>query len=189
MLPPTSRSKNKPSSASYLLHASFLLGLLFDLQDGADMFLQNTGWLSVNYMALYPRKQNSSKGTQPVKSRTSIKKSLMKINICLSVFIWMYSSAFLLQIQEIPCASFRKYNSLPQSLQTNAGIIPYNKQWPLASNLSFTNHLTLHNLCNWFSWIHTPRSTNVGNYRYSNIPLKCNHDKWKPTSIRKCSWS
>jgi hypothetical protein len=36
-----------------------LLGLLFDPEDGGDMFLQNTGWLSTNYMVLYPLWQNS----------------------------------------------------------------------------------------------------------------------------------
>jgi hypothetical protein len=46
MLPPSSESKNKPSkqsSACYLLHAGFLLDLLFDPEDGGDMFLQNVG--------------------------------------------------------------------------------------------------------------------------------------------------
>jgi hypothetical protein len=45
---------------SYLFHASFLLGLLFDCKDGGDMFLRNSGWLSTDYSALYtyPRRQN-----------------------------------------------------------------------------------------------------------------------------------
>jgi hypothetical protein len=33
MLLPSSGSKNKPSSAYYLLHADFLLGLFFDPED------------------------------------------------------------------------------------------------------------------------------------------------------------
>jgi hypothetical protein len=37
-----------------------LLGLLFSPEDGWDMFLQNIGWLSLYYIALYPRRHNSS---------------------------------------------------------------------------------------------------------------------------------
>jgi hypothetical protein len=39
-----------------------LLGLLFDPEDGCDMFLRNFSWLSTDYMctALYSRSQNSS---------------------------------------------------------------------------------------------------------------------------------
>jgi hypothetical protein len=33
----------KQSSACYLLHAGFLLGLFFDPKDGGSMFLQNVG--------------------------------------------------------------------------------------------------------------------------------------------------
>jgi hypothetical protein len=65
-----SGSKNKPSNKPawsklqakptnyYLLHAGFLSGLLFDPEDGGDIFLRNVGWLSTDYMALYPRRQN-----------------------------------------------------------------------------------------------------------------------------------
>jgi hypothetical protein len=34
---------SEQSSASYLLIAGFLLGLLFNPEDGDDMFLQNVG--------------------------------------------------------------------------------------------------------------------------------------------------
>jgi hypothetical protein len=40
-----------------LLH----VGLVFNPEDGGDTFLQNSGWLSTDYMALYPRTQNSSR--------------------------------------------------------------------------------------------------------------------------------
>jgi hypothetical protein len=39
-----------------MLCAGFLLGLFFDLEDGGDMSIRNVGWLSVEYMALYPRR-------------------------------------------------------------------------------------------------------------------------------------
>jgi hypothetical protein len=44
------------SPACYLLQAGFLFGLFFDPEDGSDMFFQNFGWLSTEYMALYPRR-------------------------------------------------------------------------------------------------------------------------------------
>jgi hypothetical protein len=34
--------------------------LLFDPEDGGVMSLQNVGWLSLDYMALYLRRQKSS---------------------------------------------------------------------------------------------------------------------------------
>jgi hypothetical protein len=44
----------------YLLHACFLIGLFFDTEVGAEIFLRNVRWLSTEYTALYPRRQNSS---------------------------------------------------------------------------------------------------------------------------------
>jgi hypothetical protein len=41
-----------------------LLSLFFDPEDGDDTFLQNAGWLSSDYMALYPRRQYSSKNME-----------------------------------------------------------------------------------------------------------------------------
>jgi hypothetical protein len=49
MWPPSSRSKNKPnrisarSSACYLLHDGFLIGIFFVPEDGGDMYLRNAG--------------------------------------------------------------------------------------------------------------------------------------------------
>jgi hypothetical protein len=43
-----------------LLHAGFLLGLLFSSEDRGDMFFQNNSYLSTDYMALYHRWQNYS---------------------------------------------------------------------------------------------------------------------------------
>jgi hypothetical protein len=36
--------------------ACFLLDLFFDPEDGGEMFLQNIGWLSMDYTALYPKR-------------------------------------------------------------------------------------------------------------------------------------
>jgi hypothetical protein len=38
----------------------FKLDLFFDPEDGSDLLLQNVGWLSKNYTALFLRRQNSS---------------------------------------------------------------------------------------------------------------------------------
>jgi hypothetical protein len=43
-----------------LLYAGFLLGLFFKPEDGSDISLPNLGRHSIGYMALYPRRQNSS---------------------------------------------------------------------------------------------------------------------------------
>jgi hypothetical protein len=42
-------------AACCLLHAGFLLGLLFNPEDGGDILLRNFGWLSKDYTALYPK--------------------------------------------------------------------------------------------------------------------------------------
>jgi hypothetical protein len=47
--------------AFFLLHAYFFFSFLLNPEDGGDMFLWNFGWLSANYMALYPKKYNYSK--------------------------------------------------------------------------------------------------------------------------------
>jgi hypothetical protein len=57
-----SESNNKPSTIFDLFHASLLLGLFFDPEDGDDIFLRNVGWLSTDYTALYHRRQNFSTG-------------------------------------------------------------------------------------------------------------------------------
>jgi hypothetical protein len=37
-------------------HTGFLLDLLFDREDGGDMFLRNVGLIPTDYTALYPRR-------------------------------------------------------------------------------------------------------------------------------------
>jgi hypothetical protein len=60
MLPPSSGMKGKAIFTCCLLYAGFLLGLLFSPEDGGDMFPQKAGPLSTGYMALYPKRQNTS---------------------------------------------------------------------------------------------------------------------------------
>jgi hypothetical protein len=52
--------ENQPTFACYLLHTGVLFGLFTYPKDGGGMFLQNTGWISMDYIVLYPRRQNSS---------------------------------------------------------------------------------------------------------------------------------
>jgi hypothetical protein len=51
---------SQPHSACCLLHAGFLLDLLFNPEDESEIFLWNTCWLSPDYTALYPKRQKSS---------------------------------------------------------------------------------------------------------------------------------
>jgi hypothetical protein len=53
--PPISGSKNRPSKKS-----GGKLGLFCDPEVVGDMFARNFGWLWVNYMVVYPRRQYSS---------------------------------------------------------------------------------------------------------------------------------
>jgi hypothetical protein len=46
--------------AGYLLQAGSFFSLSFDHEYEGDMLLRKVGWLSTDYTALYPRKENSS---------------------------------------------------------------------------------------------------------------------------------
>jgi hypothetical protein len=67
-------------------HAGFLFGLFFDPEDWDDMFLRNVGWLSTDYMAVYPRRSSSSSsiinvsGKFCVNGSTDMTEELEKIN-------------------------------------------------------------------------------------------------------------
>jgi hypothetical protein len=54
----------KPATPRPLLatciHSDFLLGLFFNPEDRGEIFLRNVRGFSKDYMALYPRRQNSS---------------------------------------------------------------------------------------------------------------------------------
>lgn len=43
------------------LHAGYLLGFLFDPEDGSNLFFWEAGWLSLDYTALYHRRQSNLK--------------------------------------------------------------------------------------------------------------------------------
>jgi hypothetical protein len=67
---------------SKLCHAGFLLGLLFDPEDGSDIFLRNVvGWFS-DYMVPYPRTYNSSLFFRFTRAHTHThhKRLLMAVN-------------------------------------------------------------------------------------------------------------
>jgi hypothetical protein len=48
-------SKISDNLKNIMLQAGFLLGLFFNPEEGSNMFLQNVGSLSTEYMALYLR--------------------------------------------------------------------------------------------------------------------------------------
>jgi hypothetical protein len=52
----TRRLHLQSSSTLCLFHAGLLLGLLFNAEDGGDMFLRNIGWLSTNYNGIISQK-------------------------------------------------------------------------------------------------------------------------------------
>jgi hypothetical protein len=60
MLHSSSGLKSKLGFTCWLLLVGFLLCILFDPEEGGDMFLRNDGTLSTEYIALYPRRYNSS---------------------------------------------------------------------------------------------------------------------------------
>jgi hypothetical protein len=58
----SSGSKGKPSKKPTwsTQQTEILLDLFFDPESGGGMSLRNIGWLSTDYTALYPRRQNSN---------------------------------------------------------------------------------------------------------------------------------
>jgi hypothetical protein len=50
----------KQATSKNLLYASFQIDFLFNTEDGSDMSLQNFGWISTDYTALYLKSMNSS---------------------------------------------------------------------------------------------------------------------------------
>jgi hypothetical protein len=54
------RKQNEAGSKHTSVHAGFLNSLLLDSEIGGDIFLRNVGCISLNYTALYPRRENTS---------------------------------------------------------------------------------------------------------------------------------
>jgi hypothetical protein len=51
----------KQAASKVLVAACFMLGLIFNPEDGRDMFLRTVGCLSTDYTTLYPRRKTSLK--------------------------------------------------------------------------------------------------------------------------------
>jgi hypothetical protein len=47
-------SMKQAANTEKLLYAGFFLGLLFNIEDGSNMFLRNVGRLSTDHMLLHP---------------------------------------------------------------------------------------------------------------------------------------
>jgi hypothetical protein len=52
--------KTKQETSTEAGDVGFLFGLLFDPEDGGELFLRNVVWFSMDYTALYPIIQNPS---------------------------------------------------------------------------------------------------------------------------------
>jgi hypothetical protein len=91
MSPPPSGLNSKPSKdpsmnqiaeiSYYLLHAVFLLGLLFNPEDEGGTFFRNVCSLSTNHMALYPRRQNHSLCSLQVQRISIVRYEVLYISV------------------------------------------------------------------------------------------------------------
>jgi hypothetical protein len=54
------QARDQEEAELCLLLAGFLLGLLFNPENGGNMFLQDTSGLLLDHMAVHPRRQYSS---------------------------------------------------------------------------------------------------------------------------------
>jgi hypothetical protein len=59
-----------PGSVCCLIYAKFLLAVRFVPEESGDMFFRNVGWLSLDYEALYSRRQNSA-NVKNIKEQTA----------------------------------------------------------------------------------------------------------------------
>jgi hypothetical protein len=84
----------KQIAAYCMLHAGLLLGLLFDPEDGGDMFLRNVSWLSPGYKTFYPRKQNS------LNLLFLFRDHWVQENLC-SADIWLHLTRININIQNL----------------------------------------------------------------------------------------
>jgi hypothetical protein len=101
MSPPSLGLKNTPSKkpagskqsfvyfAFWLLHARFSPDLLYNPENGGEMFLWNVDWLSADYTALYPKNRTLYKHRcENLKSYTILVESeVWKIEMGMHFFI------------------------------------------------------------------------------------------------------
>jgi hypothetical protein len=117
----------------------FLLGLIFDLEDGGNMFLQNVNCLLPDYTALHPKRQNSS--LIPLwEARILTWKNFLSIK----VFPWLVYPFLATQIY------FDNFGYLPKEVLNRRGsiITPYiNQTFPIAaySNVSIRSYVQVLN--------------------------------------------
>jgi hypothetical protein len=104
------------SSPCCLLHAGFLLGLLFNSEDRGDMFHWNVHWLTTDYTVLYP---------------SNLSYPLLREPQILSVFICWTVEVHSIQVLHW---SFGIWYSWFQCVQTNAVMF---------SKLNVTSHSSL----------------------------------------------
>jgi hypothetical protein len=73
------RNQHETGTKQSRLFAGFFLDLLFNTEDGGNMFLWNVGWLSPDYRALYLRRQNSS--LQPLREHQILQIRTRLLNV------------------------------------------------------------------------------------------------------------
>jgi hypothetical protein len=65
-----------------LLQAGILLGILFDIKDGGDMFLRNVGLLSTDYTELYSETIELFVATVVKNNTASSRRSVYELSKC-----------------------------------------------------------------------------------------------------------
>jgi hypothetical protein len=91
-------------------HAGLLLDLLFDPEDCGNVLLRNVNRLSPGYMALYPRRQNSSEvtamrtwGLHQMSLRSFL---IISSHLCLAFHNAVFRSVFWLKFRDLPKANW-----------------------------------------------------------------------------------
>jgi hypothetical protein len=137
------------------LHAGILLGL-FDPEDGGTMCFWNDGWLSMNYMALHPRREHSSYYEQSHQKHVFTNKYLTKISPANTKSTAMWTE-HCCQVLRMPASYFggpwfkpppgdlisciRFFLNFPQSIMYMTGYYyKLGHSFTLSHPVQFTNH-------------------------------------------------